>query len=163
MYRVRVKRPTRYFNNKGYKMSEVTITIADFRQAFAEFSNTTTYPDALCTRFLTQAQSYCSTKNFRVKPATRVLLIQLMAAHLITLSEIDPTTHTVSSMGKPTGFETSASVGGVSVSLQAPIVRDAFEQWINSTGYGQQYWALLTANSPTGVHYIGTPRAFGIR
>lgn len=147
---------------KGYKMSEVVITLTAFREAFPEFP-AETYPDALCNRFLIMAQAYCSTKNFRVKPATRILLIQLMTAHLITLSKIDPTTHEVSGRGDITGFETSASVGGVSVSLQAPISKDAFEQWIQSTGYGQQYWALLCANSPTGVHYIGTPRAFGIR
>lgn len=144
-------------------MSEVTITVSDFRGAFPEFSNTTNYPDALLTRFLTMAQSYCSPVNFRIKPATRVLLIQLMAAHLITLNNISPTTHESTGSGEITGFETSASVGGVSVSLQAPIAREAFEQWIQSTGYGQQYWALLSANSPTGVHYVGTPRAFGIR
>lgn len=144
-------------------MSEVVITLSDFRTAFPEFNNTTTYPDALCNRFLTQAQSYCSTTNFRIKPATRILLIQLMTAHLITLAQIDPTTHQVSSMGDITGFETSANVGGVSVTLQAPIARDGFEQWINSTGYGQQYWAILVANTPTGVHYVGTPRFMGIR
>lgn len=143
-------------------MSEVVITLADFRTAFPEF-DTTNYPDAVCNRFLIMAQSYCSTTNFRIKPATRILLIQLMTAHLITLAKIDPTTHSVSSMGDITGFETSANVGGVSVTLQAPIARDAFEQWINSTGYGQQYWALLVANTPTGVHYVGTPRFMGIR
>lgn len=143
-------------------MSEVVITLTAFREAFPEFS-VSEYPDTLCNRFLTMAQAYCSTVNFRVKPATRILLIQLMTAHLITLAEIDQTTHSVKSMGSPTGFETSANVGGVSVTLQAPIAKDAFEQWINSTGYGQQYWALLSANTPTGVHYIGTPRAFGIR
>lgn len=143
-------------------MSEVVITLADFRTAFPEFP-ATAYPDALCNRFLIMAQSYCSTKNFRIKPETRILLIQLMTAHLITLAKIDPTTHTESGRGEITGFETSASVGGVSVSLQAPISKDAFEQWIQSTGYGQQYWALLCANSPTGVHYVGISRAFGIR
>ena len=144
-------------------MSEVVITVADFRTAFPEFGNTTTYPDALLQRFLTQAQAYCSPVNFRVKPATRILLIQLMAGHLITLNNIDPTTHQSTGSGEITGFETSASVGGVSVSLQAPIARDAFEQWIQSTGYGQQYWALLCANSPTGVHYVGVARFMGIR
>lgn len=144
-------------------MSEVVITVSDFRTAFTEFSNATAYPDALLNRFLTQAQAYCSTVNFRIKPSTRVLLIQLMAGHLITLNNIDPTTHQSTGSASTAGFETSATVGGVSVSVQAPIAKDAFEQWINSTGYGQQYWALLTANNPTGVHYVGVPRFMGIR
>ena len=86
-----------------------------------------------------------------------------MAGHLITLANPDAQTGSSTSAGNVAGFETSASVGGVSVSLQAPVARDAYETWINSTGYGQQYWALLTAVNPTGVHYVGTPRLFGIR
>lgn len=144
-------------------MSEVVVTVGDFRSAFPEFSNTTNYTNALLTRFITMAEAYCSTKNFRVKPETRILLIELMTAHLITLNNIDPTTHESTGSSEGAGFETSASVGGVSVSLQAPVAKNAFQTWINSTGYGQQYWALLVANNPTGVHYIGNPRVFGIR
>lgn len=146
---------------KGNNMSEVVVSINDFRGSFPEFQ-VADYPDALVQRFITMAEAYCSTKNFRVKPAVRILLIELMTAHLITLSNIDPTTHESTGSSSVTGFETSASVGGVSVSLQAPIARNAFEQWINSTGYGQQYWALLVANCPTPVHYVGCP-AWGIR
>lgn len=141
-------------------MSDIVITVSDFKSAFPEFSSLT---DAVCTRFLTMAQAYCSTKNFRIKSSTRILLIQLMAGHLITLANPDAQTGNSTSAGNVAGFETSASVGGVSVSLQAPVARDAYETWINSTGYGQQYWALLTAVNPTGVHYVGTPRLFGIR
>ena len=143
-------------------MSEVVVNVSDFRGAFPEF-DVATYPDGLVSRFITMAEAYCSTKNFRIKPATRILLIELMTAHLITLSKIDPTTHLATGTGGSAGFETSASVGGVSVSLQAPVARDAFETWINSTGYGQQYAALLKANNPTGAHYVGNPRVFGIR
>lgn len=141
-------------------MSDIVITTSDFKTAMPEFSTLT---DAVCSRYLTMAQAYCSTTNFRIKSSTRVLLIQLMAGHLITLASIDPTTGNATNAGSVAGFETSATVGGVSVSLQAPVARSAFQTWINSTGYGQQYWALLTANNPTGIHYVGTPRAFGIR
>ena len=144
-------------------MSEVVVTVSDFRSAFVEFSSATDYTDALVGRFILMAEAYCHTKNFRVKPEVRKLLIELMAAHLITLNNIDPTTHQSTGAAGVSGFETSATVGGVSVSLQAPIAKDAFQTWINSTGYGQQYWALLVANNPVGIHYIGTPRAFGIK
>lgn len=144
-------------------MSEVIVTPELFRAAFPEFSSATDYTDALLSRFITMAEAYCSTTNFRIKPATRILLIELMTAHLITLNNIDPTTHQSTGAASVTGFETSATVGGVSVSLQAPISKDAYEQWIQSTGYGQQYWALLVANNPTPVHYIGMPNAWGIK
>lgn len=143
-------------------MSEVIVSVSDFRSAFAEF-DVTTYPDTLVQRFITMAEAYCSTTNYRIKPSTRILLIELMTAHLITLAEIDPTTHTVKSMGQSAGFDISATVGSVSVSKQSPIAKNAFEQWIQSTGYGQQYWALLVANVPTPIHWIGNFRAFGIK
>ena len=141
-------------------MSEVVITVSDFKAAFPEFGTLT---DAVAQRFLTQAQAYISTHNFRIRPQVRVLAIQLMAGQLSTLAKIDPTTGVPAGGSESAGFEVSASVGGVSVSLAAPVSRSAFESWMNSTGYGQQYLALMTANNPTGVHYIGTPRAFGIR
>lgn len=144
-------------------MSEVVVTPALFRSAFPEFSNATNYTDALLTRFITMAEAYCSTKNFRVKPATRILLIELMTAHLITLNNIDPTTHESTGSSSISGFETSATIDGVSVSLQPPVAKNAFETWINSTGYGQQYWALLVANNALGIHYCGVPNVFGIR
>lgn len=143
-------------------MSAVDVTVNGFRTQFPEF-DATNYPDALITRFITMAEAYCSTTNYRIRPAVRILLIELMMAHLITLSEIDPTTHEVKTMGGIAGFELSASVDGVSVSKQAPIAKNSFEQWIQSTGYGQQYWALLVANVPTPIHWVGTPRAFGIK
>lgn len=141
-------------------MSEVVITVSDFKAAFPEWSSLS---DAVAQRFLTQAQAYISTHNFRIRPAVRVLAIQLMAGHLLTLAKIDPTTGNSTGTGNSAGFEVSATVGGVSVSLAAPVARDAFESWINSTGYGQQYLALMTANNPTGVHYIGAARPWGIR
>lgn len=142
-------------------MSAVELSIEDFRCHFPEFS-VAYYPDNVICRYLHMATAYCSTKNFRIRPSVRSLLIELMAAHLITLA-IDPTTHQEKTSGEAIGFETSATIDGVSVSRQAPIARNAFEQWINSTGYGQQYWALLVANTPTPIHYIGVPDAFGIR
>ena len=144
-------------------MSEVVVTTTMFREALQEFSSATYYTDALISRFILMAEAYCHTKNFRIKPAVRILLIELMTAHLITLNNIDPTTHQSTGSAEVSGFETSATVGGVSVSLLAPVAKDAFQSWINSTGYGQQYWALLIANNPLGIHYVGNPRAFGIR
>ena len=143
-------------------MSVVEVNVSKFRAQFPEFDSTK-YPDTLVNRFIIMAEAYCSTTNYRIRPAVRELLIELMTAHLITLVEIDPTTHTVTSSGGIAGFEVSASIDGVSVSKQAPIAKNAFEQWIQSTGYGQQYWALLVANVPTPIHWIGTPRAFGIK
>lgn len=143
-------------------MSSVEITVEDFRCALPEFEMAK-YSDETIGLYLCQADAYCSATNFRIRPKVRMLLIFLMAAHLMTLAGISPTTQLATSAGEITGFETSATIDGVSVSKQAPIARNAFEQWINSTGYGQRYWALLVANTPTPIHYVGNPESFGIR
>lgn len=143
-------------------MSSVEITVEGFRCALPEFI-LANYPDEVVCRYLCQAEAYCSATNFRIRPKVRMLLIYLMTAHLMTLAGISPTSQLATSAGEIAGFETSATIDGVSVSKQAPIARNAFEQWINSTGYGQQYWALLVANTPTPIHYVGNPETFGIR
>lgn len=143
-------------------MSEVVVTIGQFRTDFTEFADTNKYSDGLLTRMLRTAKAYISTENFRIEPDIRVLLIELMMGHLITLYTADPT-NIANSMASNVGAEVSASVGSVSVSKQAPIASDGFEQWIQTTGYGQQFWGILTAQNPTGVFYYGIPNVFGIK
>ena len=140
----------------------VVVSVEDFRNAFKEFCNPVQYKDCLLTRFLTQAQAYISRKSFVISDDIRLLLIQLMAAHLITLAEIDPTTGIVKSMGQSAGHELSASVDGVSVTREATLSRNGEEQWLQSTGYGQQYLAILQAHS-IGIYFVGKPMAWGIK
>ena len=140
----------------------VIVSVEGFRNAFKEFCNPVKYTDCLITRFLTQAQAYISRDSFLIKDEIRLLLIQLMAAHLITLAEIDPATGIVKSMGESASHELSASVDGVSVSREPSISKDAYEQWLQSTGYGQQYLAILQAHS-LGFYFVGKPMAWGIK
>lgn len=144
-------------------MSSVIVTVDDFREAFPNFSDTEQYPDAYLERFLTQAQSYISTYNFRIRPEVRLLAIQYMAGHLMTLWGTQGQNN--GGLGDNTAGSviTSAHIDSVSVSMQAPIASNAFAQWIQTTPYGKAFWALLTANNPIGVYWAGTPRAFGIR
>lgn len=144
-------------------MAEVIITVDDWRAAFPEFANIETYPDAYLQRFLTMATAFISTRNFRLRPSVRILAIQLMAAHLLTLAHTDAAGNAINTDGTAGTTVTSASIDGVSVSMQAPLAGDAFAQWIQTTPYGRQLWALLTVNNPTGVFYVGTPRLHGIR
>lgn len=140
----------------------VIVNIKDFRDSFREFCDPVKYKDCLLDRFLTQAQAYISPQTFVIKDDIRLLLIQLMAAHLITLSEIDPQTGIVTSMGSTAGAEISATVGGVSVTKQGQISKDSLEQWLQSTGYGQQYLAILQAHN-LGFYFVGKPFPWGIK
>lgn len=139
---------------------QIELKEKELREAFPEFASECMYPDGYLKRFLTLASSYISTTNFHLKPEVRLLAIQYMACHLMTLSPVD-------AKGNATGADgniiTGSHIGNVSVSIQPPVARDAYEQWIQSTPYGKAYWALLKANTPTSVHWVGTPRAFGIR
>lgn len=144
-------------------MSTVTITVKDFRDAFPEFNDTTKYPDAYLQRYLDEAQCYISTRNFRIRPAVRILAIEYMAGHLITLAATDGAGNANPNAGDGGLLVTSAHIDSVSVSMMAPIASDAFSQWVQSTAYGRKFWALLTVNNPTGVFWVGSPRAFGIR
>lgn len=140
----------------------VVVSVQDFRNAFKEFCNPVQYKDCLLLRFLTQAQAYISRQSFVISDDIRLLLIQLMAAHLITLAEIDPRTGIVKSMTDAAGHEVSATIDGVSVTREASIAKDGYEQWLQSTGYGQQYLGILQAHS-IGVFFCGNPRAWGIK
>lgn len=140
----------------------VIVTVDGFRNAFKEFCNPVQYKDCLIQRFLTQAQAYISTQSFAIKDEIRLLLIQLMAAHLITLAEIDPVTGIVKSMGQSAGHELSATIDGVSVTREATLSRNGEEQWLQSTGYGQQYLAILQAHN-MGIYFRGNPFPWGIK
>lgn len=141
----------------------VVVTVSDFRGALPEFNDANAYPDAYIQRFITQAEMYISTQSGRLRDNVRKLAIEYMTAHLITLSATDGTGATKSDSSSAGMTLASASIDSVSVSYQGLIAKDAFEQWIQSTLYGRLYWALLSANNPVGIHYVGTPRAFGIR
>ena len=140
----------------------VVVTVQNLRQAFPEFSDTTKYPDAYIQRFITMATMYISTVSGRIRDDVRVLAIEYMTCHLMTLSAIDGKGNAQGD-GNGGGVLTSASIESVSVAFQAVIANNSFEQWIQSTPYGKAYWALLQANNPAGIYWVGTPRAFGIR
>lgn len=144
-------------------MSQVVVTVADYRQAFPEFSDEEQYTDAYLERFLTQAQSYISTYNFRIRPEVRLLAIQYMAGHLITLFGTQGQNNGGLGDNTAGSIITSAHIDSVSVSMQAPIASNAFAQWIQTTPYGKAFWALMTANNPVGVFWCGNPRPWGIK
>lgn len=140
----------------------VNVTVAEYRLALPEFSDTTKYPNAYIERFITQATMYISTQSGIIRDDVRKLAIEYMVGHLITLSAVDGQGNAQGD-GNSGGVLTSASIESVSVAFQAVIAKDAFEQWIQSTPYGKMYWALLEANTPTGVFWVGSPRIHGIR
>lgn len=131
-------------------MANVTVTIAEFRQRFPAFSDTTLYSDEFIQNQLDVAQLYISPEpNCLVKPEIQKQMIYLMTAHLSELNS--QLANGDASAGGQIG---SASVGGVSVSRITPQNKNSFEYFLNSTGYGMQLLALLDMLSVVGI-YIG--------
>lgn len=53
------------------------------------------------------------------------------------------------------GILTSASVGGVSVSMTIPQSQNAYEFWLNQTPYGIEFQAFMSSHVPVGVYSNG--------
>lgn len=156
------KSPRPPFLIKGKTMA-INITVADFRQAFPEFSDTTKYPDQFLQRFLTLAQVYISNVSHkRLKDDVRKLAIQYMAAHLMWFYETDGNGNIISIKDEGAGLQTSSHIGDVSVSMQVPQTNSEWEEWLNHSPYGRMLLALLGLHT-SSIFYVGTPRAFGIR
>ena len=141
----------------------VNVTVAEFRLAFPEFADTTKYPDAYIQRFITMASRFITKDSGRIKDDVRVLALEYMTGHLITLSAVDGKGNAQGDGSSAGGVLLSAHIESVSVAYQSAIANSMFEQWIQSTPYGKMYWALLSANNPAGIYWVGSPRAFGIR
>lgn len=140
----------------------VNVTVAEFRLALPEFASATKYPDVYIQRFITQSTMFITTDSGIIKDDVRRLAIEYMTAHLITLAAVDGAGNATDQTNGG-GVLTSASIDSVSVAFQAVIAKDAFEQWIQSTPYGKLYWALLSANMPGGIFWVGNFRTWGIR
>ena len=140
----------------------VSVTVAELKAAFPEFSDSTKYPDAYVQRFITMATMYISTVSGVIRDDVRVLAIEYMACHLMTLSAVDGAGNAQGD-GNGGGILASAHIESVSVAFQGVIANNSFEQWIQSTPYGKMLWALLSANNPTGIYWVGSPRPWGVR
>lgn len=141
-------------------MSQIEVTPEMIQCAFPQFAN---YPSAYLQGYICQAMAYISATNYRIRPQARVLAIEYMALHLMELSGVGPDGQAIA--GATNGqIVTSATIDGVSVSTVAPIARDAYEQWIQSTKWGKLFWALMSANNPTPIFWVGKPCSpYGIR
>ena len=131
-------------------MTVITLTVDGFRSDFVEFSNTETYSNELISSFINRSYGYISRNVYGIlSKADRKLALELMTAHLLTInSKI--------SSNAATGQIASTSIDAISVSLVAPVNKNAWQYWLNSTPYGQQLLALLQAHAPAGIYYGGS-------
>lgn len=139
-------------------MAQQTLDIPTFRLLFPEFVNPTSFPDAYIQAQWDVAVSHMGDLDgWALAGAALRNALNYLTAHLMKINVM------LSSGGGGTlGVVTSATEDKVSVSFATPPVRSGWQQWLASTPYGLQLWALLQMKSAGGLYIGGRPerRAF---
>jgi len=126
-----------------------------FSTQFPEFTDTTAYPAILIGGYFAMAQLFITTEGCpfdALQGAQLALALNQMTAHLLVLGKQAATAAPESNQG---GFETSASIGEISVQKLAPPVKDGWDYWLYSTPYGQMLLALLSVMAVGGLSVGG--------
>ncbi|KWF81302.1 hypothetical protein WL94_28450 [Burkholderia cepacia] len=123
--------------------------IAQFRQTFPEFANTTLYPDPVVQIWLTVAVSLVN--PLRWMELTDIG-IGLVTAHHLAIGMRDQNTAVVGGVpGQVTGPQTSKSVDKVSASQDTSAVTFDDAGFWNSTMYGVRYYTLARSMGAGGL------------
>lgn len=141
-----------------------TLDITKFRTLFAEFADTTKYPDVLLQTWYTVAGEYLSLEDYAcgLNGDTLDLALMQLTAHLMKSSVM-----LSGNKGAPMVM-TSATIDKVSVSTLPPPIKNGWQYWLSTTPYGAQLWALLCMRSAGGFVYGGNGelgafrRAYGV-
>lgn len=138
-------------------MTQHTLDIAAFRQAFPAFANVTAYPDATLDLRWGEAVVYlgdydgCLLSGVGLQSA-----LNYMTAHILASFAIIAT-------GQTPGVRTDARIDKVAVSTAPPPIKSGWQYWLATTPYGLALWALLTAKSAGGYYVGGRPERAAFR
>lgn len=123
-----------YFLKKFPQFEIVKDKIADY------------YNQALCRfKILDSSARFAHTQNDRnCVDCNKLNAACLVVAHYLTVYEM-PEDSTAGSAGNSGGIVNSASVGDVSVGMQAKPINDMFEDFMASTVYGRDFLAWLAS------------------
>lgn len=140
----------------------ITLVIADFRAAFPQFANVTTFPDALITLQFNMATGFVSDSTYGCMTIpVRTSALYMMTAHLLALGVIIADGGSYQGVA---GIVTQSKVGDVSVTLaQPPYGTSAWRYWLGLTPYGSMLLALLMAQSAGGFFIGGLPERAAFR
>lgn len=123
--------------------------IAQFRQSFPEFNDTTTYPDSLVQFWMTVAVSLVNADRWR---ELTDLGVALVTAHHLGLALKDQKTAAVGGVpGQVTGPQSSKAVDKVSASYDTAAVAIKDGGFWNATMYGVRYLSLAQMMGSGGI------------
>ena len=135
-----------------------------FRTQFPEFSDTTKYPSELLDAYFDMAQVFISVTDSpfnMLNGKSLALALNYMTAHLLTLGlQASAAANVIGNQG---GYETSSTIGDISVTKLAPPTKDAWGFWLVQTPYGQALQALLSVIGVGGTMVGGLPERTGFR
>lgn len=128
-----------------------TFNLAEFRTLYPQFD---TVADATVRAVADQALCFVSDTGCECDDTAWFLMV----AHLLQIQTA------ATSGGSGSGPVASATVGGVSVSFQAPPYgTSAYKFWLFSTPYGSQLAAMLARCSAGGLYVGGAPERAAFR
>ena len=128
-----------------------TFNLAEFRTLYPQFD---TVADATVRAVADQALCFVSDTGCECDDTAWFLMV----AHLLQIQTA------AASGGSVSGPVASATVGGVSVSFQAPPYgTSAYKFWLFSTPYGSQLAAMLARCSAGGLYVGGAPERAAFR
>ncbi|AIO47086.1 hypothetical protein DM44_3171 [Burkholderia cepacia] len=123
--------------------------IAQFRQSFPEFNDTTTYPDSLVQFWMTVAVSLVNAERWG---ELTDLGVALVTAHHLALALKDQKTAAVGGVpGQVTGPQSSKAVDKVSASYDTAAVAIKDGGFWNATLYGVRYLSLALMMGSGGI------------
>ncbi|WP_334046137.1 DUF4054 domain-containing protein [Burkholderia cepacia] len=123
--------------------------IAQFRQSFPEFNDTTTYPDSLVQFWMTVAVSLVNADRWG---ELTDLGVALVTAHHLALALKDRKTAAVGGVpGQVTGPQSSKAVDKVSASYNTEAVAIKDGGFWNATMYGVRYLSTAQMMGSGGI------------
>lgn len=132
---------------------------AAFRTAFPAFAADPPNTDALLNGYFASATTIISAEYSGCLMLTgdrRVRALYLLTAHIAALAVLIAD-------GQTPGYETSATVDKVSVTVEPPPNKTQFQWWLSTTPYGAELSALLSVAAVGGIYVGGMPERSAFR
>ncbi len=132
----------------------MTLTVAQFRSDFPEFTDTSLYPDALVNVWMTVASTF--TANTDRWGTLQQIGGELCTAHYLVLAARNQATaQSGSTPGTVNGLMTAKSVGDVSASYDTTSVSLTDAGFWNQTSYGIQFLQISRLIGSGGMQLPG--------
>lgn len=131
--------------------------VTTFRLLFPAFADEGAYPDTLLALRWTSATVYISAADGPLlSDAPLQLALNQMTAHLQASADL-------LAAGSGAVVVKGSTVGKVSVMLEPPPTKNAWQFWLATTPYGLALWALLKSQAAGGFYAGGHPERHAFR